>query len=60
MPGAAKEQESSIPGIHPGSHPGSLLVHPHSPPAPHASTLQAEQAPALEYFKAFFSSGRKH
>lgn len=56
MPGAAKEEESSIPGI----HPGSLLVHPHSPPAPHDSMLQAEQAPALEYFKAFFSSGRKH
>lgn len=56
MPGAAKEQESSIPEI----HPGSPLVHPHSPPAPYASTLQAEQAPALEYFKALFSSGRKH
>lgn len=50
MPGAAKEQEGRIPGL----HPGSCLVHPHSPPAPRASTLQAEQAPALEYFKAFF------
>lgn len=55
MPGAAKEQEGRIPGL----HPGSWLVHPHSPPAPRACTLQAEQAPALEYFKAVFFFFRK-
>lgn len=43
----------------PGIHPGSSFVPPHPPPAPHASMLQAEQAPALEYFKAFFFFRKK-